>query len=51
MIRLSGQIGGSVHVALRRFEFGIAQIAPQDTGHAQFVRLRESVRDLGNLSG
>jgi len=40
-----------MHVAFGRFEFGIAQIAPENTSHAEFVRLGKCFRDFPNLPG
>src|SRR6266550_4435345 len=39
-----------MHVAFRGLEFRIAQIAPEDTGHSQFVRVSKRVRDFGDLA-
>ena len=46
-----GEIGGRVHVALWSFEFRIAKVTPKNAGHAEFVRLRKGICDLGNLPG
>src|ERR1700752_1191700 len=50
MVCLAGEIGGSVHIAFRSFELRVAQIAPEDAGHAKFVRLREGFTDFSYLS-
>src|SRR5947209_16278754 len=50
MIRLTRQICRRVHVAFRRFEFRIAQIAPEDRSHSNLVRVSKRTADLYDLS-
>src|ERR1700750_1807981 len=49
MICLARQICCGVHVAFRSFELRIAQVTPENTSHAELVRLRKSLANLGDL--
>src|SRR5208283_3018912 len=49
MIGLAGEIGRDV-IVLILLKGGIAEIAPQNSGHAEFVSLGESVADLNDLA-
>src|SRR5437870_13553932 len=49
MIPLAREIRCGMHVAFRGFEFRVAQIAPKDAGHSQFMSLGKRLADFHNL--
>ena len=49
MIGLSGKVGGEM-IVLVFLEGGVAEIAPQNGGHAEFVSVRESLADFDDLA-
>lgn len=51
VIGLAGEVGGDVVIVFAGFESGIAGIAPEDGGHAEFVRVFEGFGDLLELAG
>src|SRR5207244_7284755 len=46
VVGLSGEVGRHVEVLLRGLEGGVAQVAPEDGGQAQLVRMLESGSDF-----
>src|SRR5262249_58736114 len=49
MIRLAGKVGGKM-IVLVLFESIVAEVAPEDRGHAEFVGVSECLADLDNLA-
>src|SRR5713226_10625124 len=49
MVSLAGEVGGDV-IVLVFFEGIVAQVAPQDGGHAELVRVCEGLADFDNLA-
>jgi len=49
MIGLSGEVGREV-IVLVLLKRGVAEIAPQDSSHAQFMSFRERAADFHNLA-
>ena len=50
MICLASKVCGRMHITFRGFEFGIAQITPENAHHSQFMSVGERLCDLSNLS-
>src|SRR5712692_7945132 len=49
MVGLAGEVGGEV-IVLVLLESAVAEIAPEDGGHAELVRVREGLADLHDLA-
>ena len=51
VVGLTGEVGGHMVVGIADFEAVIAQVAPENCGHAQFVSFTEGYGDFLNLTG
>src|SRR5690349_12811259 len=49
MVGLAGEVGGDV-IVLFLLESGVAEVAPENCGHAKFVSVGESLTDFDDLA-